>query len=209
MEKPVIPYPIVVEGKYDKIKLTSIFEADVFITEGFGVFRREDKAAFFRKLAEKTPIIVLTDSDGAGTVIRNFFKSILPKEKLIHLYTPAVKGKEKRKAAPSKAGNLGVEGIDAVILRDLLAPYVQDPNAEEENRPAVPMPERGGITKADLYITGLSGRPESAVKRHDFAVSIGFPGDVSPTALLTALNLLYTKEEFFELVDPEAEESEV
>ena len=201
MEKPVIPYPIVVEGKYDKIKLTSLFEADVFITEGFGVFRREDKAAFFRKLAEKTPIIVLTDSDGAGTVIRNFFKSILPKEKLIQLYTPAVKGKEKRKAAPSKAGTLGVEGIDAVILRDLLAPYVLKPDSEGGSTVSAPMPERGGITKADLYLTGLSGRPESAVKRHNFAVSIGFPGDVSPTALLTALNLLYSRDEFLEMVE--------
>jgi ribonuclease M5 len=196
VEKPVIPYPIAVEGKYDKIKITSLFEARVFVTDGFGVFRREDKVAFFRKLTEKAPLIVLTDSDGAGTVIRNYFNSILPKEKLIHIYTPAIKGKERRKTAPSKAGNLGVEGIDAVILRDLLAPYVQ--NGEGTEAPAaVP---RGSITKADLYAVGLSGRPESAVKRREFALSIGFPEDISATALLAALELLYTKEEFFELM---------
>ncbi|MBQ9117574.1 MAG: DUF4093 domain-containing protein [Clostridia bacterium] len=196
MDKPVIPYPIAVEGKYDKIKLTSLFEARVFVTDGFGVFRREDKAAFFRKLTEKTPLIVLTDSDGAGTVIRNYFNSILPKDKLIHIYTPVIKGKERRKTAPSKAGNLGVEGVDAVILRNLLAPYVQ--NGGETDAPAL-IP-RGRITKADLYAVGLSGRPESAVKRREFALSIGFPEDISATALLTALELLYTKEEFFELV---------
>ena len=196
MEKPVIIYPIAVEGKYDKIKITSLFEANVFITDGFGVFRREDKVAFFRKLTEKTPLIVLTDSDGAGTVIRNYFNSILPKERLIHIYTPAIKGKERRKTAPSKAGNLGVEGIDAVILRDLLAPYVQ--NDSDGVAPAV---VRSVITKADLYAVGLSGRPDSAVKRKEFARSIGFPEDISATALITALELLYTKEEFFDLFD--------
>ena len=197
VDKPIIRYPIAVEGKYDKIKLTSLFEARVFVTDGFGVFRREDKAAFFRKLTEKTPLIVLTDSDGAGTVIRNYFNSILPKDRLIHIYTPAIKGKERRKNAPSKAGNLGVEGVDAVILRDLLAPYVF--NGEDDGKENVVA--RGNITKADLYAVGLSGRPDSAVKRREFALSIGFPEDISATALITALELLYTKEEFFELVD--------
>ncbi len=190
----MIIYPIAVEGKYDKIKITSLFEANVFITDGFGVFRREDKAAFFRKLTEKTPLIVLTDSDGAGTVIRNYFNSILPKDRLIHIYTPAIKGKERRKTAPSKAGNLGVEGIDAVILRDLLAPYVQ--NDSDATAPTV---VRSVITKADLYAVGLSGRPDSAEKRKEFARAVGFPEDISATALITALELLYTKEEFFEL----------
>lgn len=201
MDKPTILYPIVAEGKYDKIKLTSLFEARVFVTDGFGVFRRKDKAAFFRKLAENTPIIVLTDSDGAGTVIRNYFNSILPKDRLIHIYTPAIKGKERRKTAPSKAGNLGVEGVDAVILRELLAPYTVDA-AESTDGTAVAAPvARNTITKADLYAVGLSGRPESAVNRRKFAISLGFPEDISATALLTALELLYTKEEFFDLAD--------
>ena len=197
MEKPIIAYPIAVEGKYDKIKITSLFDANVFITDGFGVFRREDKVAFFRKLTEKTPLIVLTDSDGAGTVIRNYFNSILPKDRLIHIYTPAIKGKERRKTAPSKAGNLGVEGIDADILRELLLPYAVD-GAENSNANVV---ARNEITKADLYAVGLSGRPDSAVKRKEFARSIGFPEDISATALITALELLYTKEEFFDLFD--------
>ena len=194
MDKPKIAYPIAVEGKYDKIKITSLFDANVFITEGFGVFRREDKAAFFRKLTEKHPLIVLTDSDGAGTVIRNYFNSILPKDRLIHIYTPVIKGKERRKTAPSKAGNLGVEGIDAVILRDLLTPYVWD---EGKDGGELPYVGRSVITKADLYAVGLSGRPDSAVKRREFARSIGFPEDISATALITALELLYSKEEFF------------
>ena len=200
MEKPSIAYPIAVEGKYDKIKITSLFEANVFITDGFGVFRREDKAAFFRKLTEKMPLIVLTDSDGAGTVIRNYFNSILPKDRLIHIYTPAIKGKERRKTAPSKAGNLGVEGIDAVILRELLAPYVVKSSENGLEGDAAVKVSRSSITKADLYAVGLSGRPDSAVKRREFAISIGFPDDISATALITALELLYTKEEFFELV---------
>ena len=202
-ERLQIPYPVIVEGRYDKLRLESVIRAQILTTDGFGVFNKQEKTKLFRALASKSPLIVLTDSDGAGTVIRNFFKSILPKEKLIQLYTPAVKGKERRKTAPSKAGNLGVEGIDAVILRDLLAPYVSLRGSEGEFEQVAPVPERGGITKADLYMVGLSGKPDSAVKRHDFAVSIGFPGDVSPTALLTALNLLYTKEEFFELVGGE------
>ena len=198
VDKPIIPYPIAVEGKYDKIKLTSIFDANVFVTDGFGVFRREDKAALFRKLTEKTPLIVLTDSDGAGTVIRKFFNSILPKDRVIHIYTPAIKGKERRKTAPSKAGNLGVEGVDAAILRELLDPYVLKEGTDSTEVTDI---KRGSITKADLYAVGLSGRPDSAVKRRALALSIGFPEDISATAFLTALELLYTKEEFFQLVE--------
>ena len=197
MEKPFIPYPIIVEGKYDKIKLDSIFDADVFTTEGFGVFRREDKAAFFRKLAEKHPLIILTDSDGAGIVIRRFFLSCLPKERQIHLYTPAIDGKERRKSAPSKAGKLGVEGVDAVILRNLLAPYVSERNTPcgEQERKA-----RGELTKADFYALGLSGGEGSAEKRRALAVRLGFPTDISSGALLTAINLLYTEDEFIGLL---------
>lgn len=199
MDKPIIPYPIIVEGKYDKIKITSIFSADVFVTDGFGVFRREDKAAFFRKLTERSPIIVLTDSDGAGTVIRNFFHSILPREKQIHLYTPSIKGKERRKTAPSKAGNLGVEGVSSEILKDLLAPYTVSADASEGGgEPNIR--RRGGITKADMYAAGLSGREDSSRKRGELAKRLGFPDDISATAFLEALNLLYSKEEFLDMV---------
>ena len=219
MDKPYIPYPIVVEGKYDKIKITSLFEADVFTTDGFGVFRREDKAAFFRKLSERTPLLILTDSDGAGLVIRKFFLSALPKDKQIHLYTPEIKGKERRKSAPSKSGRLGVEGIDAAILRDLLLPYAEQSSVSEksgnglsdekkcdtggisrEKTVRAPAP-RGTLTKADLYALGLSGREGSAERRTALALFLGFPSDISSGALISALNMLYSRDEIFDIIE--------
>ena len=188
MSKPRIRYPIIVEGKYDKIKLTSLFCADVFATDGFGIFRREDKAALFRRLAERSPLLILTDSDGAGLVIRRFFHSILPPDRQIHLYIPQIEGKEPRKTAPSKAGTLGVEGMRAEILRELLAPYTE----KEEARTPSPV---GGITKADFYEAGLSGCVGCAERRSVLAVRLGFPADISANALLTALNLLHSREE--------------
>jgi len=206
MEKPVIAYPIVVEGKYDKIKITSLFCADVFVTDGFGVFRREDKIAFFRMLAKKTPLIILADSDGAGTVIRRYFLSILPKDRQIHIYTPEIFGKEKRKPAPSKSGRLGVEGMDAEVLRKLLAPYVVSESSELD---AASVGRREGeeqITKADMYAVGLSGRTDSAEARKRLAQRLELPSDISATALLTVLQLLYTREEFFEFMEKRAAE---
>lgn len=197
MEKPVIAYPIIVEGKYDKIKLDSIFSADVFTTDGFGVFRREDKTAFFRKLSERSPLLILTDSDGAGLVIRNYFHSILPKDRQIHLYTPEVFGKERRKTSRSKAGKLGVEGIDAAILREILLPYTVD----SENAAAPTITTKESLTKADLYMLGLSGCAESAVKRRNLSLALGFPSDISASALLTAVNLLYSKQEILSLLE--------
>lgn len=197
MERPYIPYPIVVEGKYDKIKIDSLFCADVLVTDGFGVFRRQDKVAFYRKIAERSPILILTDSDGAGTVIRNFFNSILPKDKLIHLYTPAVKGKERRKSAPSKAGRLGVEGIDAVILREILSPYAVSGQSDDIT---VSEHVRGNITKADMYAWGLSGREGSAERRRELALKLDFPDDISATALLTAMNMLYSRDDIEEML---------
>ncbi|MBO5217934.1 MAG: DUF4093 domain-containing protein, partial [Clostridia bacterium] len=122
-EKLKIDIPIAVEGKYDKIKIASIADAQIVVTDGFGVFASDEKAALIRRLAEPRGIIVLTDSDGAGLVIRNYFNSILKKEKIFHLYIPQVAGKERRKKMPSKAGTLGVEGIDADYLRGLLEPF--------------------------------------------------------------------------------------
>ena len=200
MHKPTVVYPIIVEGKYDKIKITSLFCADVFVTDGFGVFRREDKAAFFRKLAEKTPIIILTDSDGAGIVIRKYFLSILPRDRQIHLYTPEIWGKEKRKTAPSKAGKLGVEGMEAEVLRKLMSPYILPENGTDASeRRSIAFGER--ITKADMYALGLSGGTRSAELRKKIAAALDFPVDISPNALLTALQLLYSKEEFFDLAE--------
>ena len=123
MEKLNVPYPIVVEGKYDRDRLDSIVNGRIITTDGFGIFKKQEKMALLRALAEKTRIIVLSDSDGAGKVIRSHISSAIPKEKLIQVYTPRIEGKEKRKKSPSKAGTLGVEGMKPQLLRELFAPY--------------------------------------------------------------------------------------
>ena len=185
MEKLRINYPVIVEGKYDKIKLEAVIDADIFITDGFRVFAKEEAKVLFSKLAQKSKVIVLTDSDGGGRVIRNFFNSVLDKERIIHLYIPSIEGKEKRKAKPSKAGTLGVEGMDTELLRKLFLPFA---GAIEERK-------NGQITKIDLYDWGLCGRDNSAEKRAEFSRYIGFPSDMSSNALLCAVNILYSKDE--------------
>ena len=107
-----IPYPVIVEGRYDKLRLESVIRAQILTTDGFGLFNRQEKATLFRALAAKSPLIVLTDSDGAGKLIRSHISSMLPPDRLIHLYIPRVEGKEKRKSAPSAEGTLGVEGME-------------------------------------------------------------------------------------------------
>ncbi len=185
MDKLKIDMPVIVEGKYDKIKLDSIIDARIITTKGFGVFSSPDCRDFIKKLAEKTKIIVLTDSDGAGLVIRNHIKSLIPSSRLIHLYTPDIKGKEKRKAAPSKAGTLGVEGMSPTLLRELFAPFAST-QKEQTHTP---------VTKADLYEAGLLGGPESAQKRKALAKELSLPENLSSGALLDALNMMmYDKE---------------
>ena len=190
MEKMKIDLPIIVEGKYDKIKIKSIADACVIQTDGFGVFKNNEKLALIRQLAKKSQIIVLTDSDGAGKVIRSHVTSAIPKDRLIQLYTPQVKGKERRKDAPSAEGFLGVEGTEVETLRRLLEPFASgfsegDRSVEE-------------ITKADFFEVGLTGGADSAVKRDGFAVSVGLPKKMTPNALLAAVNVIMTREEFFE-----------
>ena len=123
MNKLKIDIPIIVEGKYDVIKLNSIIDGQIIKTDGFSLFKSEENKKYIRMIAENLGVIVLTDSDGGGLVIRNHLNSILPKDKIIHLYPPQISGKEKRKTSPSKEGFLGVEGISADVLRDLLAPF--------------------------------------------------------------------------------------
>lgn len=185
MEKLKIPYPVIVEGKYDKIKLSSILDAEIFVTDGFRVFRESEKAALFSEMLKRTKVVVLTDSDGGGRVIRNFFNSCFDKERLIHLYIPSIEGKEKRKQKPSKAGTLGVEGMDADLLRNLFLPIAG----------AIEAPKRTPVTKTDLYEMGLCGRDESAKKRAKLSRSLGFPEDMTANALLAAVNVLYGLDE--------------
>ncbi|MCI8388849.1 MAG: DUF4093 domain-containing protein [Clostridiales bacterium] len=187
-----IEIPIAVEGKYDKIKLASIVDAQIITTDGFGVFASHEKTALIRRIAEPKGMIVLTDSDGAGLVIRNYFNSILPKNKLIHLYIPQIKGKERRKKSPSKAGTLGVEGIDAETLRRLLAPY-----AVGSTEAAKPTRE---VTKVDFFSDGLSGGEASAERRKLLCAKLDLPDNMSANALLAAVNLLCSYDEYKEMV---------
>ena len=185
-----IKYPIIVEGKYDKIKLDSILNAKVITTDGFGIFNNKEKLNLIRQLAKRDKIILLTDSDGGGHLIRSHIKTAIPQDKLINLYIPRVEGKEKRKAAPSKEGVLGVEGIDADKLREMLLPFSEDATEKK----------LGEITKTDFYRLGLSGREDSKSKREAVLTKLGFPLNMSPNAMLQAVNILYTKEEFEQLV---------
>ena len=188
MEKLKIDLPIIVEGKYDKIKIKSIADACVIQTDGFGVFKNNERLALIRQMSEKSKIILLTDSDGAGKVIRSHLTSAIPKDRLIQLYTPQIKGKERRKEAPSKEGFLGVEGTEVETLRRLLEPFAS----------GFSQTDRAEITKADLYEVGLTGGSDSAEKRDSLAVALGLPRGMTPNALLAALNVIMTKEEFAE-----------
>ncbi len=185
-----IKYPIIVEGKYDKIKLDSLFEATIITTGGFEIFNNQEKAILIKRLAEKSKVILLTDSDGGGHLIRSHIKTILKPEQIINLYIPYTRGKEKRKKAPSKEGVLGVEGIEKEKLLELLTPF-SDEGADSL---------KGGITKTDLFVLGLSGGEGSQRKREDILDKLSLPKNMSANAMLSAINILYTKEEFINIV---------
>ena len=190
MEKLRIIYPVIVEGKYDKIRLCSLFEAHVVTTDGFGVFNKKEKLALIRALAASSKIIVLTDSDGAGKLIRSHITCAIPKERLIQLYIPRIEGKEKRKDAPSAEGTLGVEGMKNDILRELLLPYT------ENGEPIADNP----ISKVDFYIDGLTGGENSREKRDALAAALGLPPGMTPNALLEALKLICPYEKYLVLI---------
>ena len=185
MDKPRIRYPVIVEGKYDRLRLCALFDGQILTTDGFGVFKNEEKQAFFRRLSQKTPLILLADSDGAGTVIRRFFRDALPKDRLIELYTPRLPGKEKRKPAPSKEGVLGVEGMEKELLLNLLGPYTVN----------APQKESARLTRLDLYERGYDGADGAREKRRALCRRASLPENLSVSAMLDALNLLYTREE--------------
>ncbi len=188
MKKLKIELPIIVEGKYDKIKIMSVADACVIATDGFGVFKNSERLALIKRLSQQSKIIVLTDPDGAGKVIRSHITSAIPKDRLIQLYIPQLKGKEKRKTAASAEGYLGVEGVEADMLRKLLLPFAIE-NFDGESK-------REEITKADMYEAGLTGSPDSSERRDSLALSLGLPRGMTPNALLAALNVLMDKETF-------------
>ena len=185
-EKLKIKYPVIVEGKYDRLRLLSVMEGQILTTDGFGIFKQKEKLAVLRALAQKTPIIVLTDPDGAGKLIRAHIGSAVPPDRLIPLYVPCIEGKEKRKAEPSAAGFLGVEGQERALLYELLVPFADDGAALTENP----------LCKADLYADGLTGHSDSAARRDALAVKFGLPAGLTPNALLAALRVITTYEEY-------------
>ena len=179
---------ILVEGRYDKNTLAQIVDAPIFETAGFGIFRDKEKAALLRRVAEKRGLIVFTDSDGAGFVIRNHVKSLIPAKYLKHAYIPDIYGKERRKAAPGKEGKLGVEGMTPEIIIEALRRAGATVEGEQGSAPR-------GITKQDLMELGLSGGPNSAEKRKNLLKKLSFPEHMSANAMLEALNLLYSLDE--------------
>jgi ribonuclease M5 len=183
-----IPYPIIVEGKYDRLKVLCVCDATVLTTDGFGIFKKQEKLSLFRSLGEKTPVIVLTDSDGAGKLIRSHLTTAIRPERLIQLYIPRIEGKEKRKARPSAEGTLGVEGMEQQLLYDLLSPFE---DGEAERRIA-----ENPLSKTDFYIDGLTGASDSASRRDALAVSLGLPPKMTSNALLAALRILLSYDEY-------------
>ena len=180
---------IVVEGKYDKNTLSQVVDAVIIETNGFGVFNNREKQQLLRKLAEKRGLIVMTDPDGAGLVIRNFVKSCVDPKLLKHAYIPEVFGRERRKSKESREGKLGVEGMSADVIMQALrrcgATIDGDATAAS-----------GGITMADMYAKQLAGKPDSAAKRANFLASMDLPQKMTAQALLPVLNALMSREEF-------------
>ncbi len=186
---------ILVEGRYDANTLHQVVDAPIFETAGFGIFKDRQKMDMLRRVAEKRGLIVLTDSDGAGFLIRNHVKSAIPGKYLKHAYIPDVLGKEKRKAAPGKEGKLGVEGMEPDILLEAL----RQAGATIEGE-GTALQKAAAITKQDFFDWGLSGGPDSGEKRKELLKILDFPERMSANALLQAVNLLYTREELEEII---------
>ena len=189
MEKIKVSLPIIVEGRYDKSTLAGFVDATIITTDGFSIFNNKEKQSLVRRLCSDGAII-LTDSDGGGKQIRSFLSGIVGSDKIYNLYIPKISGKEKRKQKPSAAGTLGVEGMSREVLSRLLEPFASD-NA---------VTLKGGVSKTDFFIDGLSGGENSSVKRGKLARLAGLPDDISANALLEAINILYSYDEYKKLL---------
>lgn len=189
---------ILVEGRYDKNTLSQIVEAPIFETGGFGIMKDKEKIAFLRQVAEKRGLIIFTDSDGAGFVIRNRLKSVLPPEKLLQAYIPDIPGKERRKQKPSKEGFLGVEGMPPEIILEALrrcgAHFLDELQAAVQ--PSV-------ITRQELFALGLMGGPDSTARRNFVKQRLGLPARLGTGAFLDALNLLTDREGLQQILQEE------
>lgn len=185
---------VIVEGKYDKIKLKEIIDAPIIETNGFRVFKDKRKRDLICRAANSRGLLIMTDSDSAGFIIRNFLKGIVPPEKIKHCYVPQIIGKEKRKDLPSKEGFLGVEGIDETTLLEALkksGASILNGGVKQKNEE---------ITKQDLYDLGLTGKENSAVLRKKLLKKTDLPSYLTTNAMITALNCIYTKKEVLDIV---------
>lgn len=187
---------IIVEGRYDKNKLAQIVDTTILETGGFQVFNKAEMRELFRMIADKRGLIVLTDSDAAGFMIRNHLRGVIPKDKLKHAYIPQINGKERRKTQASKEGFLGVEGMDdEIIIKALIsagATIIGQETKKTQDRT---------ITKTDFYNDGLSGGEDSALRREKLLKLCSLPSHMTANALIEALNILVTYDEYRELVD--------
>ena len=185
---------VIVEGKYDKIKLDAILDAVIIETDGFAIFNDKEKQRLIRRLAKTKGLLILTDSDSAGFKIRSFIGGIVPPEEIKHAYIPDIFGKEKRKTEASKEGKLGVEGIPKEILIEALTKAGVLAEETKETK-------RKLVTKTDLYEDGLSGREDSATKRKAFLKSLDLPELLSANKLLPIINTFLTYEEYKKAVN--------
>ena len=187
---------IVVEGRYDKNALSQVVDTLILETGGFHIFKDPEQLALLRRAAERRGLIVLTDSDGAGFVIRSRIKGAVPQRWVKHAYIPDIPGKERRKRQPGKEGKLGVEGMSPQVLEQVLrraGATVLDETAPERESP--------GLTKADLFAAGLAGGEGSAQRRLELLRRLNLPEHMSANAMLQALNLLYTREELEQMLN--------
>lgn len=192
MEKIKISQAIVVEGKYDKIKLSSFIDGVIIVTNGFGIYKDKDIVQLIRYYAQRQGIIVLTDSDTAGFRIRGHIKSIVPKGKIINLYAPEILGKEKRKTHPSKEGKLGVEGINVNVLKALFEKVGVKGEIRENPSP---------VTNLDFFQLGITGQKNSSRLREKLLDKLELPKLVSSKALLEIVNSRFSKDEFYEFME--------
>lgn len=197
MAKPKVKEVIVVEGRYDKNTLSQVVDAVIVELGGFAVFNDKEKQAFLRKLAKERGIILFTDPDGAGFVIRNRVKGNIPEGRVLQAYVPDIYGKEKRKRKGGKEGKLGVEGMEPEVLLNAL-------RAAGATLDGEPAHYGAGITAADLYRLGLSGGEASREKRRSLQRTLALPEGLSSKQLLQVLNVIVTKEELEELCKPDA-----
>ena len=191
MEKIKIKLPIIVEGRYDKSALSGYVDGTILTTEGFSIFNNKEKQALLRRLSAHG-VIVLTDSDGGGRQIRSFLSSIIPREKIHNLFIPRIEGKERRKRTASKAGTLGVEGMERETILRLLAPFTDDTLVKKSDKM---------ITKVDFFNDKLAGTPNASENRRKLCTMCDLPDDMTANALLEAMNLLFGYEEYKLMVE--------